>query len=179
MQQAQQESKLSPSPKGTVSPPAPSTRQVKGLPPLLRTRAAKSWGIYSQALGWVMALQRGTGWILSVAQPPPFVSYSYFSPRLPKLCPGTPPSLSPSTLTAALNNPSTSGQITGPWVCPKSRFEGHLLDKDWGRVAPESTSYSSTPAFAKGAFGVTTVAEEGKDTNRGYATTKLLHMLNK
>lgn len=35
-----------------------------------------------------------------------------------------------------------------------------------GRIAPESTSYSSILVFDKGAFGVTTVAEEGKDTNK-------------
>lgn len=105
--------KLSPSPTCPVSLPAPSERQTKGLPPPLSFRVAKSWGSYSQALGWVMALQRGTSWILLVAQPPPFTSSCRSALHLPTLCPGTPPSLHPS-----------SEQLSTTQA-PLTRYKGH------------------------------------------------------
>lgn len=101
----------------TSSRLSPPERQAKGLPPPSEPGpmgSTKSRGNYSQALGWAMALRRSTSRILPIAQPPPFVSSSCVAPRLPGLCTGTPPSLSPSMPRAAPNSSSTPGQTPSP-----------------------------------------------------------------
>jgi len=96
-----------------------------------------------------------------VTQPPPFVSSCRFTPRLPELCPGTPPS-------SSIHPQASSQQPQHLW--PDTRVPTAALEvtykTDGGRGGPASTSCSSAPAFSKGAFGIATVAEEGTDTNR-------------
>lgn len=109
--------------------PLPNTQslpqgQAKELPPPMSQYSEEPGqlltgsGLGHDPAAWHQLDPPGTRLPLSF---PPLVSLPP-----PSLCRGTPPSLSPSNLTAALKNPSTSGQMVGPGLCPKSSTGDHL-----------------------------------------------------
>lgn len=91
-----------------------------------------------------------------------FIS-SYFFRSPPPPCSAHPLFLHPSSEQL----PTTQALLAryqGQACVPRTALE--VTNNSGGRAAPESTFYSSVPAFAKETFSVTTVAEKGKDTHK-------------
>lgn len=160
MQQAQQESKLSCPPKRPIPSLAPSERQAKGShhcsePEQQRARAdthrlwAGSWPCSAAPAGSSQSLGL-------------FHFLLFFS--LPaSLCSAHPLFLHPSSEQLPTTR-ALLARYQGQACVPKTALE--VTNNGGGRAAPESTFYSSVPAFAKEASSVTTVAEKGKDTHK-------------
>lgn len=163
MQQAQQESKLSRPPKRPVPPLAPLEKQAKGShhcsEPEQRRAGAATHRLWAGS------------WPCSVAPAGSSQSLGLFHFLLYFLLPASPSSArEPHPLflhPSSEQLPTTRALLAryqGQACVLKTALE--VTNKGGGRAAPESTFYSSIPAFAKEAFSVTTVAEEGKDTHK-------------